>query len=239
MKKILLVDDEVLARQRLRRFLGDGFLIEEAANGPEALDKIKSFSPELIFLDIQMPGMDGFEVLRNVGEKNFHVIFQTAYDEFALRAFEASAVDYLLKPFTQDRFNLALKKAQRAVFGQEALVSLGKKLIEEKKYLDKILIKQSGKTRVILVSEVECFVSRDHYTFVYTESGEWICELSLTKLEAELDPQIFVRNHRGSIVRTTEIKTLGPTTDSFVELRSGRRLPLARAARQEVRHLLK
>lgn len=230
MHKILIVDDEKLARERLKRFLKEANVdadVEEAANGLVAVEKIKSFSPEIVFLDIQMPGLNGFEVLQQISKRNFQVIFQTAYDEFAIKAFEENASDYLLKPFTLERFKKSLNRVLDSGKNSD-LNELDKKM----PYLERLIIKQLGKSKIIDVSSIDYFISKDHYTCIYVGNEESVSDLSLSWLEPLLDPKKFVRIHRNSIVAFAKVKSVGGTTDSRIELKDGTRLTLSRSNRK-------
>lgn len=235
--KILIVDDEKLARQRILRFLRESkteATIEEAENGITAIDKIKAFSPDIVFLDIQMPGLTGFDVLQQIETRNFQLVFQTAYDEFAIQAFEENACDYLLKPFDLERFQKTLKRVLHHKLKSEAVTNVEKKL----GYLERILIRQASKTKIIPVTEIDYFVSRDHYTCIYSGKSELICDLSLNFLEERLDPKKFVRTHRNSIVATEQIKSVGDTANPEVLLNCGATLSLSRRNRKTVLELL-
>jgi two-component system LytT family response regulator len=254
-KRILIVDDEALARQRVARYTrqlkqeaGLEFLIEEAASGVEAVEMIQSFRPDIIFLDVEMPGLDGFEVLRQFPERPFHVIFQTAYDQFAVQAFEESACDYLLKPFTADRLRKALARALERSSDEERLRALEIRLAareEGRKGLRRFTVKQGLKLRVVETENVFCFVSRDHYTLVYFAEGrnnhEAICDLSINRLDELLDPVEHRRLHRNSIARVSAITALSRSGqgDLMAELSNGMKLQVSRSHRKILREILK
>ena len=162
--RILIVDDEELARKKIKRFLrtcAPDFSIHEAENGVRALQSIQEIAPNLVFLDIEMPGLSGLEVLQNIEHRPFKLIFQTAHAEFAVRAFEENACDYLLKPFDQERFQKALQRAL-ARPENENLLGLENQLRSEKQYLERLSVKLGNKTRLLKVNEVEYFTSKDH-----------------------------------------------------------------------------
>jgi two-component system LytT family response regulator len=254
-KRILIVDDEALARQRVARFArqskqenGPEFLIEEAASGVEAVGMIQSFRPDVIFLDVEMPGLDGFEVLQQFSERPFHVIFQTAYDQFAIRAFEESACDYLLKPFTAERLRMALARALDRSAGEERLRALEARLAARdggRRRLRRLTVKQGVKLRVVETKDVFCFVSRDHYTLVYFGDGqnhhEAICDLSITRLDERLDPVEYQRLHRNSIARKSAIVALSRCGQGelIAELSNGMKLPVSRNHRKILRAALR
>jgi two-component system LytT family response regulator len=254
-KRILIVDDEALARRRVARYTrqlrqeaGLEFLIEEAASGVEAVEMIQSFHPDIIFLDVEMPGLDGFEVLRQFGERPFQVIFQTAYDQFAIRAFEESACDYLLKPFTAERLRKALARALGRSADEERLRAFETRLAagdRNRKYLRRLTVKQGVKLRVVETEDVFCFFSRDHYTLVYFSDGrnhhEAICDLSINRLDERLDPAEYQRLHRNCIARKSAIVALSRPGqgDLMAELSNGMKLPVSRKNRKILRETLR
>ncbi len=243
--RILVVDDEPLARQRLRRYLNQynsSFAIAEAGTGLQAVELIKGFAPDIILLDIEMPGLSGFEVLQQFEERPFSIIFQTAYDEFAIRAFEEHACDYLLKPFTPERFAQALDHAITRRSDEERLKSLESKISEKEGCLRRLTVKQGGRLTVVEDRDITCFVSRDHYTCVYFDGQrEGISDLSLNRLAERLDPAIFKQLHRNNIVKISAITSAYTTRDGqmWVETNTGMRLPVSRKHRRFVRGLMR
>lgn len=243
-KRLLIVDDEELARQRARRYVeqfAQSFVIAEATSGLEAVNVIQSFHPHIVLLDIAMPGLSGFEVLQQFEHRPFLVIFQTAFDEFALRAFEENACDYLLKPFDAKRLHKALQQALQRVADEERLRALESQLSARDGYLQRLTVKQGNRVRVVEVSDIHCFVSQDHYTCVYFgDHLEGIVDLSLARLSERLDPQAFAQLHRNNLVRVAAIVSLSLTRQGelLVELTNGRKLPVSRAHRRLARSLL-
>ncbi|MGH9833768.1 MAG: LytR/AlgR family response regulator transcription factor [Blastocatellia bacterium] len=250
-KRILIVDDEALARQRVARYVrqsGQDFLIEEAESGIEAVEKILEFHPDIVFLDVEMPGLNGFEVLQQFDERPFHVVFQTAYDQFALRAFEEHACDYLLKPFTAERLRKALARAIDQAADEERLRALEAQLATRdggKSYLRRLTVRQGLKLRIVETPDIVCFVSRDHYTCVYFNDGgaqhEGICDLSLARLAERLDPAEFQALHRNNIVSVPAIVSMSRSRagELVVEMSNGMRLPVSRSQRKKLRELVK
>ena len=244
-KRILIVDDEDLARQRIARYLrqyGQPFAVEEAASGLQAVEKIRAFSPDVIFLDIEMPGFTGFEVLQQFAERPFHLIFQTAYDEFALRAFEEHACNYLLKPFTAGRLHQALARALSRVADQERLRALEARYAERDGYLRRLTVKHGGRLKIVEEKDIVCFVSRDHYTCVYFDGRrEGIIDLSIACLSGRLDPRAFRQFHRNNIARLAAIAGLftSRTGEMWIELNNGMCLPVSRSHRRAARELIK
>ncbi len=246
-KRILIVDDEPLARQRVVRYvrqLNQDFLLEEAESGLQAVELIQSFQPEIIFLDIEMPGLNGLEVLQQFEQRHFQVIFQTAYDQFAIQAFDENACDYLLKPFTAERLHQALSRALSRVADEKKLRALETRLAERNGYLRQLAVKQGNRMRLLIESELHCFISRDHYTCVYfgeaSQVLEGICDLSLARLAERLDPNKFRQIHRNSIVKIESVVALGRSKDGevWVELSNGMKLPVSRSNQRAAKQLL-
>jgi DNA-binding LytR/AlgR family response regulator len=205
--------------------------IIQASNGVEAIDLISHHNPDILFLDIQMPEISGFDVLQQIENRNFQIIFQTAFDEYAIRAFDESACDYLLKPFSQERFNKAFDRAIQSHNQQYSLKKLQLSMHQNKLYLEKITYKKGGRLFLLKTEEILCFVSRDHYTSAFTREGEHIIDLSIAYLSEQLNPEFFCRCHRKGIVSLRHIKALGSTTDSELELDNGIKLPVSRIHR--------
>ena len=243
-KRLLIVDDEDLARQRVRRYVeqfAQPFEIAEAASGMEAVALIRDFQPHIVFLDIAMPELSGLEVLQQFEARSFLVIFQTAFDEFALRAFEENACDYLLKPFDAKRLHKALEQALQRVADEERLRALEAQLATRDGSLQRLTVKQGHRVRLVETRDVHCFVSQDHYTCVYFgDNLEGIIDLSLTRLTERLDPAAFVQLHRNNIVRVHAVVAVSLTRqgEMLVELTNGMRLPVSRANRRLARELL-
>ena len=240
-KRLLIVDDEDLARQRVRRYVeqfDQPFEIAEAASGIEAVTLIRDFQPHIVFLDIAMPELSGLEVLQQIEERAFLVIFQTAFDEFALRAFEENACDYLLKPFDAKRLHKALEQALQRVADEERLRALEAQLASRDGALQRLTVKQGNRVRLVEVNDIHCFVSQDHYTCVYFgEQWEGIVDLSLARLLERLDPKAFQQLHRNNIVRVNAVRAISLTRqgEMLVELTNGMRLPVSRANRRRAR----
>ncbi|MEK6624105.1 MAG: LytTR family DNA-binding domain-containing protein [Bdellovibrionota bacterium] len=237
--KILVIDDEELARQKILRFLdntsvklpGD-LLINEAQNGLIGLEKISSFCPDLVFLDVQMPGLSGIELLQQIEARAFKIIFATAHEEFALKAFEENACDYLLKPFDQERFNCALKKVLKLHSQEKVFLGIEDSYRSRGHHLGKITYKVGEKIKFIQTSEVIYFESRDHYTYAHTIEGEKLIDLSLTYLEEKLDTQNFLRIHRHVIVGLANITAFKKGEPFLIQLRNGIELPVSRNNRK-------
>lgn len=212
--RTLIIDDEALARERLRRLLAEFPEIEivgEADSGEDALEKIHHLQPELIFLDIQMPGKNGFEVLAALeGERLPQIIFITAFDEYALRAFEVNAVDYLLKPVKRKRLKAALERLPQTSAPGEMEAQIDKLLtyLHKPTYLQRLTVRKGDRIIFLETADILYFKAEDKYTFAVTESQEEIVDYTLSQLERKLDPEQFVRIHRGHIINLVFLKEL-------------------------------
>jgi two-component system LytT family response regulator len=237
--RTLLVDDEELARAVVREHLAPHPEIEiigECANGFDAVKSVNEQKPELVFLDIQMPKLDGFEVLELLDHQPA-VVFVTAYDEYALRAFEVHAVDYLLKPFRKERFDEALLRVLQRVRERRKLDTAPpsyRELAESARpagtYLERIVIRDGPKLHVIPVEKVDYITAEDDYVAVHAGGKEFLKQQTLSSLEATLDPKQFVRIHRSSMVNLQRIVRIEPySKDSKVVLLStGVQLPASK-----------
>jgi two-component system LytT family response regulator len=251
--RTLIVDDEPLARERLRKLLqaeSDIELVGECSDGKEALTVIKSTNPDLLFLDVQMPEMDGFGVIAalEVGQTPA-VIFVTAYDQFALRAFEVHALDYLLKPFDRGRFQKALARARQLVqqrvagpAGQQlsSLVTDLKSEKTEPKYLDRLAVKTEGRVLFFKIDDIDWIEAADNYVSVHVGNEEHLHRETMASLETKLPPSRFLRISRSTIVNLERIKEMQPMFhgDYVVILKNGARLGLSRGYRDKLNHLL-
>ncbi|MEP7132048.1 MAG: response regulator, partial [Acidobacteriota bacterium] len=244
--RALIVDDERLAREKLRRLLeepgaGPFVVVGEAANGPEAVEKIRRERPDLVFLDVQMPGMDGFAVIEKLPAEDLPaIVFVTAHDEYAIRAFEVEAVDYLLKPFDRLRLKQTLERVRRQL-GDDRGVLLDKlrRLVAASadpgaaRPLRRLAIKSSGRIQSLPIEEVSFFEAADNYLKVHAgKSVHWIRE-ALSDLERRLDADCFIRIHRSAIVRIDAIREVESLFhgDYNVVLKSGERLAVGRKYR--------
>ncbi len=246
----IIIDDEELARERIRRFLdeNDNFkVIAECRNGKEAIDAINKTKPELIFLDIQMPGMDGFEVLNHLKENIPYVIFVTAYDEFAVKAFEVQALDYLLKPFDRKRFNQSIERALKQINNNDDN-QVNKKLLDllkyvntnEQKYPERFIVKQSGKISFVPVDELIFLEATGNYIKLVTSNGSYLLRETMNNIEKKLSPEKFMRIHRSFIVKIEMIKELKPYFNSeyIVILKNGKELKASKTYKDSISSLL-
>jgi two-component system LytT family response regulator/two-component system response regulator LytT len=215
--RTLVVDDEKLARDRLRGFLaslGGVELIGEAANGLEAVQMIEERRPDLVFLDVQMPGMNGFEVLRALPGRAPQVVFATAYDEYAIRAFEVQAIDYLLKPFARTRVEEAVGRVRNRLkqgdpgFDVEAVV---RRLEEGRKaYVTQISAHSGRRILLLPVEDVQWFGVENRLVYLHTSERAFMTNYTLRDLEERLDPELFFRVHKASLVNLRHVKEIVP-----------------------------
>ncbi len=240
--RVVIIDDELPARKKIRAFLQDEPSIEivgEASDGLEAVNIVEQLKPELIFLDIQMPHLTGFEVLQQLDSEIMpKVIFTTAYDQYALKAFEVHAIDYLLKPFDQERFQDALKHAfqQSANKIPSQLSNLISTLNKQRNYLQRILLKTSGKIIILKIDDINWIEAEEKYVQLHTSKEKYLYRETMNALEQELDPQKFVRIHRSYIVQLDFIKELTPWShgDYLVILKDGTELNMGRNYRERI-----
>jgi two-component system LytT family response regulator len=245
--RAIIVDDEELARQVLREYLSAHAGIEiaaECANGFEAVKAISELNPDLVFLDIQMPKLDGFEVLELIGNEAA-IIFVTAHDEFAIRAFEVHAVDYLLKPVGQDRFEAALQRAKKRLGGAQAPQSVpAAELVAAARqpahYADRIPVRDGPRVHIIPVAKLDYAEAQDDYVALCAEGKKHLKQQTIASLEAALDPARFLRVHRSYIVNLDRISKVEPYgKDSHVAvLHNGTQLPVSRAGYTRLRSFL-
>jgi two-component system LytT family response regulator len=248
--RTLLVDDEPLARERIRTMLRDEEDVEvagECGDGPAAVAAIKKLSPDLLFLDVQMPGMDGFEVLRAVGKERMPVvIFVTAYDQHAVKAFEAHALDYLLKPFKPARLKETVQRAREHLANRQAgaisksLAALLGQANPEREFISRIAVKTGERTVFVKTAQIDYVESAGNYVVLHVGKENHVLRETMTALEEQLDPKKFVRISRSTLVNTDQIKELQPLFkgEHAVVLHNGKQLTMTRGVR-ELREALK
>lgn len=250
MLRVLIVDDEPVARRRIRRLLRadrDVDVVGEAADGAAAVQAIAEKQPDLVFLDVQMPELDGFGVLKRLGPASTPgVVFVTAFDQYALRAFEVHAVDYLLKPFTRERLLDAIARVRETRQAGERradprLAALLEELTERPRFLRRLPARAGSRIVLIDAGEIDWLQAADNYVLVHAGGREYLMRETLTRLEGELDPHEFVRIHRSVLVRFDRIGDLVPTVhgDYRVTLKNGVQLTLSRTYRDRVERALK
>src|SRR5690242_20359124 len=242
--RALIVDDEPLARQRVRLLLSeepDVEIVGESEDGFEALDQIQATRPDLVFLDVQMPDRDGFEVLRRVPQALLPiVIFTTAYDQHALRAFEVNALDYLLKPFKPTRFKEAVQRARDLIANKQAgvaarglLALLGQPQATGGQ-LTRLAVKTPGKVTFVELDQIQAIEAAGKYAVVHVGKENHILRETMSSLESHLPPQRFLRISRSVIVNIAQIKELQPMfkDENLVVLKNGKRYPTTRPIRE-------
>jgi two-component system LytT family response regulator len=237
---LLLVDDEALARGLLREYLAgreDFRIVGECANGLEAVEAIGRETPDLVLLDVQMPGLTGIEVLEATGRRG-GVIFTTAYDEYALKAFDFQAIDYLLKPFTRERFFAALERARASLGAPSA--ALSQLVAADTARAERLLVPMRGRMEVVKVDEIDYVEAEDDYINIHAGGRTLMKTQSLSELAAELDSARFARIHRSYLLNLARLTSLErPSKDSVLAcLADGTRLPVSRKGVERLRELL-
>jgi len=251
--RAVIVDDEAPARRLIQQLLAQDDRIEVCSSvrdGREALAALEIWKPDLLFLDIQMPGMDGFAVLEEQRRRHPEaalpcIVFITAYDEFAVRAFDVHAIDYLLKPFGDERFFQAVKHAKRDIAMGTNQARLEKVLAEHERRLsgtppERFVVRRRGHETVLDYSQILWFEAADHYVLVHTPDETHISRDTMKRLKATLDPTRFVRAHRGAIVNLEHIQDLRSSDgdESGLTLSNGETIPVSRRRIQKIRERL-
>jgi two-component system LytT family response regulator len=248
--RVLIIDDEPLARRRLAKLLRDDAEVEvigECANGREAIAAIEAEQPDLLFLDVQMPEIDGFAVLAAIDEDKMPlVIFVTAFDQYALRAFEVHAVDYLLKPFDRARFAGAFEQAKHRLKSERGeqmsarTLALLEELKAQSKYLERLIIKSGGRVFFIKSDDIDWIEAEGKYVRLHVGKDSHLLREAISTLESRLDPKKFLRIHRSHIVNIERIKELEPWfhNEYRVILRDGTKLMMSRSCRKRLGELL-
>jgi two-component system LytT family response regulator len=238
--KTLIVDDEPLAREGLRLLLSrdtEVSAIGEARDGREAVAAIRERGPDLVFLDVQMPEMDGFAVVRAIGAESMPaVIFVTAHDQYAIQAFEINALDYLLKPVIEERFVKALARAKDRIRSNVAadssrqIIGLLETIAAPQNYLKRLAVRSAGKTIFLDVEEVDWIGAAENYVEVHVGRANHLLHVTMNALEKSLDPRIFLRIHRSTIVNLGRIKEVqsGAHGEYLITLREGARFQSGR-----------
>ena len=244
--RALVVDDEPLARAMIREMLesdSEAEIVGECANGREAVEVIKTSAPDIVFLDIQMPEIGGFEVLESLDPKAHpHVIFVTAYDQYAVRAFEVHALDYLLKPFDRERFEGAWQRAKtqikldRTSRRDQDIIALLEELKAGPQYLERLVIKNGGRVFFLHVQDVHCIEAEGNYVRVYDNQKGYLLRETISSLEEQLDPKQFLRIHRSAIVKIDRIKEMQPWFhgEYRIIMENGKQLALSRNYRSNL-----
>jgi len=251
--RVLIVDDEPLARQRIEDLLAHEQGIEilgTADNGDRAIEKIRAQQPDLVFLDVQMPGMTGLDVVRSVGVDAMPpTIFVTAYDQHALKAFELAALDYLVKPFDDERFEQALARGRahaelreaRALRERLRAMLDGDAAAVPSNYIQRIPVESRGKVQYVPVEQIDYIAASGPYAEIVVGTRRHLVRETMQSLEESLDPERFMRVHRSAIVPLDRVETLfrGAGGDYEVQLKNGTRIRVSRARREDVEERLK
>lgn len=244
MSKIIIIDDEPLARSVVQEYLQhhpELEVLQECGDGFEGVKAIQQHQPDLIFLDIQMPKITGFEMLELI-EQPPAVIFTTAFDEYAIKAFEAHAIDYLLKPFDQDRFDKAIAKwnEQKSTNREKATQELLESASLSPSQSQRIVVKNGSKIKIIPVNDVLYLEAADDYVKIHTTEGYFLKNKTMNHFEQSLDPNMFARSHRSYIVNVQQITRIDPyEKDNHVAiLRSGSKVPVSRNGYSKLKEVL-
>ena len=246
----LVIDDEALARGMIREMLAgdpDVEIVGECSNGREAIEAINALGPDLLFLDIQMPELGGFDVLNAISRDHApYVIFVTAFDQFAVHAFEVHALDYLLKPFDRERFDVAWQRAKAVILQDrfeerdQRILALLEELKSEQKYLERLVVKLGGRVFFLNVDEIVCIEAEGNYVRVYDGAKSYLIRGTISGMESQLDPKKFLRIHRSAIVKLDRIKELQPWFhgEYHVILETGQKLTLSRNYRAHLQEAI-
>lgn len=234
--RAILIDDEDLARQLLREYLSeekDVEIVAECGNGFDAVKAIAQWKPDLAFLDVQMPKLDGFEVLELI-DADLAVVFVTAYDQYAMKAFEAAAVDYLLKPFDASRLRIALEKVRRRLGERPSPVqaaALKQAVRAPGEWPERIVVKDGARVHIIPIGQLEYAEAQDDYVALHSGGKSYLKQQTISSLEESLDPARFIRVHRSFLINLECISKIEPyTKDSRLAiLTSGAQVPVSRA----------
>ena len=243
--KVIIIDDEKLARDLVRNFL-QSFenieIIDECENGFEGIKSINVHNPDLIFLDIQMPKLNGFEMLELL-ENNYNIIFTTAYDQYALKAFEVNAVDYLLKPFSRERFAEAVKKVIEKISNSknnDKQILRHSDFIQSDEKLNRIVVKKGSKIIVLPIDLIKYLEAQDDYVNIISSEGSFLKQNRMKYYEEHL-PNSFIRIHRSFIVNLSEIKEIGllEKDNHIVVLKSGGKLPVSKSGYIRLKEIIR
>ncbi|MBL3656883.1 LytR/AlgR family response regulator transcription factor [Fulvivirga sediminis] len=240
----LVIDDEKLARDLLLEFLEpypEIEVIAECSKGQEAVDKIDKMKPKLIFLDVQMPGMNGFDVLEAITHKPY-VIFTTAYDQYAIQAFDKNAVDYVLKPLDEERFKLAIKRATDRISAEKSnvediLMNLQTNKKEDEQYSSHLFVQKSEKLLNLDVQDIVHLEASGDYTVLTTKNDQYLSSSGIGKLEEKLDPNKFIRIHRSTIINLSYLKEIEKHFNGglIVKMENGKSFPVSRTYAKQIR----
>jgi len=241
MKKVVLVDDESAGRKLINEYLKDYpelIVLGEANNGVDAVKMINEFKPDLVFLDIQMPGMTGFDVLTHLEELP-QIIFSTAYDQYALKAFEVHAVDYLLKPYTKERFKVAVERLRANAAENKARPLAESLLMDIPKSPERILVQWQNKLVTISLDNVIRIEAFGDYSKLVTKDNTYVSNYGISTLEEKLNSSVFIRVHRSSIINLNAVKELHKYSKSYdVTMKNGDVVRVSRGYMENIKKLM-
>jgi two-component system LytT family response regulator len=236
--KVLIVDDELPARERLARIIEEidtTGVVSFAKNGVEALALLGESNYDFVFLDVEMPELTGIDVLHLVPQRSFQVVFQTAFERYAVEAFSLSATDYLMKPYTRERvrkaWNRLLENANKVVAPDQ----IKSKMAAQRFYLENVLIRMPGRVRVVSVADITHFTSSEQGTLLWSEGVSFACDQTLSELESSLNPETFLRIHKSSIINMSCLRKLGTVRPLMACLADGTELRVSRE-REKIIH---
>ncbi|MEW6653899.1 MAG: LytTR family transcriptional regulator DNA-binding domain-containing protein [Bacteroidota bacterium] len=244
--RTLIIDDEQLGRNLIKAYLEkhEGYeVLAECNNGFDGIKLINELKPDLIFLDVQMPKLTGFEMLELI-ESPPVIIFTTAYDQYALKAFDVNAIDYLLKPFSEERFIEALSKAEKLLSNKAVSLSKFQKILKtsetSREALERVVVKNQHKIILIPVEDIKYIEAQDDYTMLYTEKGNFLKQKTMKYFEENLNPKNFIRIHRSYIVRLALIKQIELLEKESYQilLHDGKNLPVSKTGYSKLKDLL-
>lgn len=243
--RAIIIEDEELGRQLVKNYLESIPEVEvvcDCENGFEGIKAIQEHSPDLVFLDIQMPKLNGFEMLEILDDNKPEIIFTTAYNQYAIQAFELNAVDYLLKPFSRERFKEAVGKAIQRIRTQQpkniAVSKLASQPITE--FIERIVVKSNNKIHVIPISKIKYLEAQDDYVMIYTDDSKHLKQATMKYFEQHLDPNTFLRIHRSYIIRMDQVDQLEPYgKDSYVaKLKDNTKVKISKSGLKQLKDKL-
>lgn len=240
MQKVVIIDDEAAGRTLIKQYLTEYpalIVVGEANNGVDAVRLINEFKPEVVFLDVQMPGLTGFEVLQRLDEMP-QIIFSTAFDKYALQAFEVHAIDYLLKPYTKERFRQAVQRLSNAASSQQGIRSLTESLLNTAPFPEKILVQTGQRLITVSVADITWIEAEGDYSKLITPKGNHLSNLGISELERKLNPQQFIRVHRSAIVNLNAVREIQKQISSYdVIMQNGDVVRVSRSYMDNIRKL--
>ncbi|MBT8274264.1 MAG: response regulator [Bacteroidia bacterium] len=241
MRKVIIVDDEEAGRILIKEYLDeypDLVLLGEANNGVDAVKIINEFKPDIVFLDVQMPGMNGFDVLTHLEELP-QIIFSTAFDKYALKAFDVHAVDYLLKPYTKDRFRTAIERLSNNLIDNKARPLTESLLMDKTKFPERILVQSQNKLITVATQDVLRVEAYGDYSKLVTKDKTFVSNYGISTLEKKLNNSIFIRVHRSSIINLNKVKELNKYTKSYdVTMENGDVVRVSRGYLENIKKLM-